>query len=776
MKSLCITGSVQSCLNEFAALLGQAGAAAALPAARDQAMTMAVWHKKVLAMQSMRDDDLAPAPVLGRAWEQMAGDIFLANHTQPLWYWADTGSSQLLDFWLEFDPNTYFLLVHSAPEMALLHAIEQGAESLDELNASLDAWYTRTQLMLRFSLRHPERCQLIGSQAVISQPQPYLQHLVQRWQLPLDYKQVSSSHQPDILPVAHYLIAQLLDEHPQVLALHEEVQASLFSVEEARQRRPAPALDLVVQSYLANQRKLLAANQQRDALLDELERRLAASELAGQESREQVACLQDENQQLQGKLAEQQRQLAAAGASLESSEDESQSLLLQLHQTQEEFEQQILKEQRTQQQLQHLNAQVADQQQRIASLEKAIDQEKAAHANSRQTAQQEKSALQTRLDAFEREQAQQRAAFASQLEESESENDMLLLHLHETQEELEQYLLQHQASQAEVAQLRTRLNKLLVRVPDYWDADSIDVTPLDAPAGSQLVQWRLTNLDLGDRLVPELSFKTTFSNGLAGIIIQRSEGSESPAPLLRWPAAFAAKQELPCIPVRGPATEGNNAALTGLGTSDWQLLQRLIRCLLALLNSPDEKRLPSQLDREGLCQGLLALQHSLMNWPTVLRYDTIEMRQIQQTDTYHSLELRLENLQLGQQQWPALDYRLATVDTEPGDFGQNPRLEFPVSTREALQSWFAESDDERGARLELRFARPDAMDTRVWNGLAGNDRLLIAALLVSLAGQIEHLRAAAPSAQPWQAWQTLAESMRTILARNAMATGQTQGA
>lgn len=773
MKSLCITGSVQLCLDGFSVILDQAGAAAVLPAARDQGMTMASWHHKVLAMQSMREDDLAPASVLGRVWEQMAGDIFLANHTQPLWYWADAGSAQLLDFWLEFDPNTYFLLVHSAPDIALLNAIAQGATSLEDLQASLLTWYTRTQLMLRFSLRHPARCQLIDSQAALSQPKPYLQHLAQRWLLPLDSELVINGNHPGTSPVAHYLIEQLLDEHPHMLALHDEVQASLFSVEEASQPSPAPALGAAFQSYLANQRDLLAVQQQSHALRDEadtLRQRLASSERAGQGSQAQVARLQEEKQQLLGTLEEHLQQLTAAGASLEDSEDENQRLLLQLHQTQEELEQHILQGQRTQQQLQTWSTQLADEQQCVASLEKAVAQETAAHSASREAFAQEKSSLQAKLNTLNQVQTQQRAAYASQLEESESENDMLLLQLHQTQEELEQYLLQHQASQAEASQLRTRLSKLLARFPDYWDADSIDVTLLDASAGSQITQWTMTNLDLGDRLFSELSFKTTLSNGLAGIIIPRSEGSESPAPLLRWPGAFAAAQELPCIPVRGHATQGNNAALTALGKSDWHLLQRLVRHLIALLSSPDEQRLPSQLDRESLRQGLVAMQHSLANWPTVLRYDAIEVRHTQQIDTYHSLELHLENLQLGQQQWPALDYRLATVDPDAVGFGQNPRLEFPASTREALQSWYAESDDERGARLELRFAQPDAMDTNVWNALAANDQLLIAGLLASLPLQLAEVQQANPTVQgAWHGWQALGESLKHILARNAAA-------
>ncbi|SFB65099.1 hypothetical protein, partial [Azotobacter beijerinckii] len=351
------------------------------------------------------------------------------------------------------------------------------------------------------------------------------------------------------------------------------------------------------------------------------------------------------------------------------------------------------------------------------------------------------------------------------LDESDTENQQLLIQLHQTQEELERSLLRCQASQAQLGAQQARLQKILKHHPDYWDFDILEINLLESNGNQQVAQWRLTELYIGGRLIPEIRFKTCLANGLAGIVIQRTEGTDSPAPLLRWPNGFATAEELPCIPTRGPSTQGNNAALSGLSTSDWDTLQRLARQLAGLLTQPTDSRLPKQLNAAALRNGLLAFTKTLANWPKMLRYDSIRLQETLRNQGYERLGITLGNLRLGHHHWPALDYRLATVDIKPLPFGQNPRLEFPDgSARGVLQNWFAESNDSHGPRLELRFAQPNAMDTNVWGALSQNDQQLIGALIKTLPLQLEDLKQANPTAsRPWQDWQALAGMLRDTL-------------
>jgi len=939
MKNLCITGSVQTSLDNFANMLRQAGATPALPASRNADMSMATWHRKVLATHSVRAEDPDASPTLGRAWEQMAGDIFLANHEQPLWFWAECGSVSLLDFWREFDPSTCFVLLHTSPKQALFEAIDRGANSPEELENVLDSWYQRTQQVLRFHLRHPARSILVDGDHALGQAGAYLEALASRWQLslmPLDIEPPVQANDP----LLDYLVDELLQQRPEALALDGEVQASLFQPSEVSPLTPDADLDDALASHLKalhrhasertehavllekqkttetqlertrndlsetrasltsaeeecrllleqlhqtqaecekliqdNQRSALELESQSQKTAQQLAETTAAKDTLAQENaalqqrldtlakektdltaardkltgeRDQQAKLASERQARIDTLAKEKTDLTAARDALAKSEaqqraqmediqSENELLLLNLHQTQEECERLIVDHQRTTREQQSQSQKAAQQlaettaakdtlAQENAALQQRLDalaQEKAGLATARDeqaklaserqaridTLAKEKTDLtaardrlsterdqqaklaaerQVQLDTLAKQQAELLAARdalagseaqqRAQIDDIQSENELLLLNLHQTQEELEQYLLRAQATEAQCAKLNNCLQRVLSSHPDYWMFDRLEASLLESTDTQQTVQWQLTGVYLGERLIPELRFKTVLVNGLAGIVIQRSAGIDSPEPLLRWPGACATAEELPCIPVQGSATQGNNALLSALGPTDWKALQTLVNRLAGLLGQPDSAPLPEGLDAAGLRSGLLALEATLAAWPKLLRYDAIELQETPQGGGYQSLAISLTNLQLGERHWPALDYRLASVD-EPGQsFGQNPRLEFPESTRTALQNWFAESDDERGARLELRFALPDALDTRVWNRLDGDDRLLIAALLANLGSQHEALRQASGASQPGQDWPAVVGVMKNILARHAVASHQTQGA
>lgn len=781
MKSLCITGSVQRNLDAFAASLDKTGATAARPAIRDTEISIAAWHRKVLAILAAREADLVAPPTLGRIWEQLAGDIFLANHTQPLWYWADSDSVHVLDFWRDFDPNTCFVLLHTSPHRALAEAIEQGRDTLDALQDALDDWYTRTQLILRFHLRHPARSVLLDSDDALARTGACLEALAQRWQLPLQLSETESSRQIES-PLVLYLVDNFLQNHPQALALHNEVQASLFPV--SGETEEVPTLDAAFADYIETHRQLFGGEAENASLRQALENtqgQLAHANLSLQDQQSRLAQLQTQTEQYRLELSE-------ARDSLKNSEEENQFLLAQLHQTQEDFEKLVQEDQGKTRQLENLKAEKTalqsqlDTQSRNAAHEKAslgaARDEQARLANEYKaqlgTLVKEKADLIAKRDALAGDHEQQRA----RLEEAESENELLLLQLHQTQEELEQHLLQAQALQVQLDEQHRRLEKVQARYPGYWDYGSLEASLLNSGDRQQTVQWRLSDVYLGKRLIPELRFKTVLVNGLAGIVIQRTESTASSAPLLRWPGTFADSEELPCIPGKGTATQGSNAALSGLGPTDWDSLKLLVGHLTGLLLEPGDSRLPAQLDSAALRSGLLALEQVLAKWPKVVRYDSIQGQEAMPGNGYEGLNLKLRNVRLGDCQWPEFGYRLATVSAAAEPFGRSPKLEFPESTRNALSGWFAESHDERGPRLELRFAIPDAMDTRVWNALAQEDRLLIGALIGSLPLQIEDLQHTHASVgRSWQDWQALAGSVRKILSNSAIAASrQLQGA
>lgn len=787
MKSLCITGSVQSNLDRLACALRQAGAQPARSATRDREVSMVAWHDKVLSIYESSDDGQSPR--LGRAWEQLAGDIYLANHDQQLWFWTSTDSVPLLDFWRDFDPGTCFLLVHTAPDIALADAIEQGADSISALQDCLATWYARTQTMLRFHLRNPERSLLIDSQASTT-PRPYLQHLATNWQLPLEASKAENGSSVADSPVAQYLIQQLLDSRPQLLALHYEVKACLFQPSALEEQESACNLESALLAYLETRTRLQQSekdNRTLHKILEDLQSQLATSTQTAERLQHALDESEAGKQNLQQRLANLQNEV-------QESARENDQLLTHLHQTQEELERWILSAEQIKADLQTSVVEKKNQHEQLINLQQRLTEstQRSEHLQhtlneseaDKQNLQHQLADLQRRLEVGIRESLRlnneanehqnqiellenTKATLEQQLATSENENALLLLQLHETQEELEQYLLQLQRSEADLDLLGERLHKMQARYPDYWSCDNLEVTLSSERNDHQASQWQLTNLDLGGRFIPLLRFKLHLEGGVAGLTLQRSTSNGSPAPLLRWPNAFANADELPCLPSEGSVIQGNNLALTGLAQSDWQFLQALISTLANLLADSDEFRLPKQLDRRALHHGLLELQATLANWPQVLRYDNLQLLGNEQLPNYDSLHIRLENLQLGERHWPELDYRLASIDYQSEGFGQNPRLEFPEKTRASLQNWFAESQDERGSRLELRFAQPDAMDLNVWNVLSAEDRILIASLAVTLPLQLLELEQCnATLAHSWQEWLMLGESLKRILTIN----------
>lgn len=187
MYSLCITGPQGDSLHACATLLQHAGAQPAMPCGRDASITMAAWQQQVLGSRDEQDghnghnghNESSDAPIISRVWEQLATELFLANHQQPLWYWADTRSTRLLSYWHGFEHNILFVLLHSAPSQVLAHAIANGAHTPEQLAEVLQHWQLHTQQMLRFHLRHPERSLLLDSQ-LLNTPERILETLTQR--------------------------------------------------------------------------------------------------------------------------------------------------------------------------------------------------------------------------------------------------------------------------------------------------------------------------------------------------------------------------------------------------------------------------------------------------------------------------------------------------------------------------------------------------------------------------------------------------------------------
>ncbi|SDX27204.1 hypothetical protein SAMN05444064_12635 [Pseudomonas syringae] len=351
-----------------------------------------------------------------------------------------------------------------------------------------------------------------------------------------------------------------------------------------------------------------------------------------------------------------------------------------------------------------------------------------------------------------------------QLNSVVSENRILLEKLHETQEAYETLLQREESNVEKIMSQSTRLAKVLEKNPAHWEVEQVKIERLPDIGSREVVQWHIHNAYLGDELVSFINLKTHVFNDRLELFIQRADKNSTD--WIDWPLNLSSEESFPCVPDHGQTHQGVALLLSSLGTRDWQKLKILIKRMADALSGESEISIPDTVNAADLKEGLTKLSVTYDHWPLALRYDSVTLAKTIQTEHYRSLSILLKNVSLGERRWNELEYNLATVD-ENGGFGQNPRLEFPESARDVIDNWFVESEDGRGLRLELRFARPQAIDTNVWRLLSDSDQILIVALVSNLPAQLEKLQSSvAGQSLQWKDWQALAHAIRVIMVNN----------
>jgi len=348
------------------------------------------------------------------------------------------------------------------------------------------------------------------------------------------------------------------------------------------------------------------------------------------------------------------------------------------------------------------------------------------------------------------------SGIGNELLELQDENRELTHKIHAIQEKFEQKITLNQEYLTIINRQRTALEKIHSKFPDYW---SVDAVTTKASAASNALELRLVNAEIGYTNVEEISLNISLEEDLPSISIKQTT-----SPWLRC-MENSDREWLTIAPTPGGIYQGTNTVISHLGPTDWASIQELVNKLSTYVNS-EVKKNTAPAKTIQLQNTLNKIKLSLQGWPMIPRYDHITLKDTLQDGGYRSLGITLSNLTIGDSKWGKLFYRLATLDDVGVTFGTNPRLEFPQESKSAMQNWFPESDDGRGQRLELRFAKPDAMDLQVWSALAENDKLLIAGLISSLDKQLNELaRSAELVKTDWAEWHILAQSIRQIAAR-----------
>lgn len=337
----------------------------------------------------------------------------------------------------------------------------------------------------------------------------------------------------------------------------------------------------------------------------------------------------------------------------------------------------------------------------------------------------ERNTLQTQLKDINK----KLSGLQEELKSEQVENWRLLVQLHLAQELIEKLYIRQKHDKSQITIYRSRVDnwkKRFINTAEYGSL-AVDFLP------DQRWIWNFKDIYLSDKLIQD--FRITTEVGQNGLLVWIHRDSETKQqPLVRWPDSATEGNVLDLSLDRNTNGLSKGKTLNTLALTDWNALKRLTGEMVTYARSYE-----SRPEVATMLEALNEYHTTLAAWPTTLRYDTIQLESSGRDPNYRWLDIKISNVNISDVYLKEFRYRIASVDSSAEKFGTNPRLEFGTKSKQAFKRWYAESDDSRGQRLELRFAHPNAMDISVWHQLDQNDQLLITGIISTLKEQIFQL-------------------------------------
>lgn len=738
MNSICITGYLPVDLSLVESILNQAGMKPALSSQRDRSMTISLWHEQVEMLLSKNIDyenkkEIGAVSHLGRLWEQLASDIFISNLQSTTWGWSDIRSANLLPFWKDFDPQLRFILVVCSPERLIANVIEE-SDDTPNVELILNQLKSHYLALHAFYKANSKRSILVNIQDCLDQPAVFLQMLNKNWGLQLNKVHFPNIKDIEFSDLSRYLASRLVQVSSFYQDLSETVYESLAINPSGLIHNSVPSHAALISWYRKMREDLLQKGHDHRELLDK------QNKLIDQVSqdKEKISKLSAQNFLLESKLKEQATELdklIAENSKLQKNSKAHDVVIKDLNES---------------------LSQCAAFESKLAEAKIAIE----TALNERDKQITIASDLNSKLIANKI----QIESLNLKEKELNEESEFLLLQLQQVQEELENYFHKYQEASKAVVDSHARWRRMLVRNPNYCDIESLEMEPIVGDKKHR-TNWKIKGMDAVGRHISDLSFVTFIEKGIAGLEFSRTDNDS--AGLLRWPTALYEDNNL-TIAMNGDnkTSEKSALAIIGLATSDWSLLGILINLLRSELLSPTLLKIPKTIDPTILIKALDKLQENLKAIPEVLRYDKVKLKREQVNPDYEHLWFSFENMKSQEQLIGDFDYRISCASIRPHKFGGHPKLEFPEETcKKAILSWYDESYDDYGSKLELRFALPDSMDMEVWEKISAHDQNFIHDLIRQLPEVMDDLRlnGIIPK-RGWDEWLAMTRETERILA------------
>ena len=462
----------------------------------------------------------------------------------------------------------------------------------------------------------------------------------------------------------------------------------------------------------------------------------------------QVAQLNHDLAQANQNVANEQKSKQAAEAALAELKAKSPT---ELKAVTDKYQQQA-------QAAQALEADLAKHRAELDQAYQALASAKAEAVNTQQ-AKLELDTLQARtlseLEQLKKEVAQLAEQHTTKLKDSAQENELLLTQLMQVQEELESYYLDKTKFEKLYQDIQARWARLEKRYPNYVDFGSVELVAFDNLSDVPSITWRVKDYAQGSVAFDEFLFQNVLQDGQPGIglvLDAKATATENSAlvPKLLKPQSKQLERFVRMGQTEFRQLMAATTIVTQLEASGWHGVD-----------------LPKDFDLGFWRESLKLLPTQLQALPVLLRYDAVKLKRELVNPDYEHLWLEFKGLGLGARAWPKFELRLGAAMVQRGGFSQFPKFEIPLidGKTKPFDSWYAESQDDNGAKLELRFSlEKQVFDTSVWAKLEDADKALLLRLIYAMPDVLLRLEAEHASIhRPWATWVGFAKAAMQVI-------------
>jgi hypothetical protein len=350
-------------------------------------------------------------------------------------------------------------------------------------------------------------------------------------------------------------------------------------------------------------------------------------------------------------------------------------------------------------------------------------------------------------------QAKQAQQTEAKYQDASQEIELLLLQLMQAQEELVEYYEQKGEFEKLYEAYKARWDRLEKRLPNYLDYGVIEIVDVDNLSDVPTITWRVKQFAQAGITLSEFTFATCLQNGHPGIGLVKGS-----LPQLLVPKLLSTNKD-----------QLNH--FVSMGTTEF----RQIAAAISILNQLEAGQwqrfeFPAQFDLAFWRPSLKVLISQVPALPTMLRYDAVKLKRELINPDYEHLWLEFNGLNLGNLNWKKFEIRLGAALVQSDGFSQYPKFEIPLidGKTKPFESWYAESHDDSGAKLELRFALDkNVFDVTVWTKLSELDKALMLRLIYAMPEALRLLETNKTAIhRSWKTWVDFASGAVKVLEAN----------